>query len=129
MTHKKENEPQDFSEFEKEKEKPWWAEAVKDLTAAGLATVFMTEEGIRGYLKEKKLPKELASLLLESFSKKKDNLYEMLTREFGKMLSKIDFTRELQKFLETHEIDIQAKVAFKKREGTHEKSHQDSVSS
>lgn len=122
MSDKKDNASQE-SEFEKEKEKPWWAEAVKDLTAAGLATVFMTEEGIRGYLKEKKLPKEIANLLLESFSKKKDNLYEMLTREFGKMLSKIDFTRELQKFLETHEMDVHAKVSFKKREGTHEKSH------
>lgn len=122
MTEKKqENESQDS--LDNQKDKPWWTEVVKDLTAAGLATIFMTEEGVRGYLREKKLPKELISLFMEGFSRKKDNLYEMLTREFGKVLSKTDISKELQKFLENHEVEIQAKVAFKKKGEHHEKSH------
>lgn len=106
-------------------EKPWWSEVVKDLTATGLATIFMTEEGVRTYLRDKKLPKELASLLLDSFNRRKDNFYETLTREFGKMLSKVDVTKEIQKFLESHEVDINAKVSFKKKGEKNEKSHQD----
>lgn len=122
MTDKKEFENSDLLN-EEEKEKPWWTEVVKDVTAAGLATIFMTEEGVRNYLKEKKLPKELASLFLDGFNKKKDNLYEMLTREFGKVLSKTDINKELQKFLESHEVDIHAKVSFKKKGANHEKSN------
>jgi len=119
----KKSEASEEGSSENTKEKPWWTEVVKDVTAAGLATIFMTEEGVRGYLREKKLPKELAGILLEGFSKKKDNLYEMLTREFGKVLSKMDISKEFQKFLETHEVDVNAKISFKKKEGNHEKSH------
>ncbi|NBT57736.1 hypothetical protein EBT16_03020 [bacterium] len=122
MTNKKDHENTDPL-MEDEKDKPWWTEVVKDVTAAGLATIFMTEEGVRSYLKEKKLPKELVGLFLEGFNRKKDNLYEMLTREFGKVLSKTDINKELQKFLENHEVDIHAKVSFKKKEGVHEKNH------
>ncbi|NBX92035.1 MAG: hypothetical protein EBQ85_02250 [Proteobacteria bacterium] len=103
-------------------EKPWWSEVIKDVTATGLATLFMTEEGVRSYLREKKLPKELTQLLLDSFHRRKDGFYEMLTREFGKVLAKVDLTKEMQKFLENHEIDVHAKVSFKKREAKHEKS-------
>jgi hypothetical protein len=106
-------------------EKPWWSEVVKDLTATGLATIFMTEEGVRSYLRDKKLPKELASLLLDSFNRRKDNFYETLTREFGKVLAKVDVTKEIQKFLESHEVDVHAKVSFKKKEVKNEKSNQD----
>ena len=122
MTEKKDND-KSMPSFEDEKDKPWWTEVVKDVTAAGLATIFMTEEGVRGYLKEKKLPKELVSLFMEGFSRKKDGLYEMLTKEFGKVIAKTDINKELQKFLENHEVDIHAKVSFKKKEGHHEKSH------
>jgi len=122
MNDKKENESTSSS-FDDEKDKPWWTEVVKDVTAAGLATIFMTEEGVRGYLKEKKLPKELVSLFMEGFSRKKDSLYEMLTREFGKVLAKTDINKELQKFLENHEVNINAKISFKKKEGHHEKSN------
>lgn len=122
MNEKKENEKAE-AELENEKEKPWWSEVVKDVTAAGLATIFMTEEGVRGYLKEKKLPKELVSLFMDGFSRRKDNLYEMLTREFGKVLSKTDIQKEFQKFLESHEVNVHAKISFKKKEEHHEKSH------
>lgn len=98
-----------------DKEKPWWSEVVKDVTLTGLATIFMTEEGVRNYLKEKKLPKEMVGQLIEGFGKKKDGFYEMLTREFGKMLSKVDLSKELEKFLENHEISVQAKVNFSKK--------------
>ena len=98
------------------KEKPWWSELMKEVTLTGLATVFMTEEGVRGYLKDKKLPKELVTLLMEGFNKKKDNFYEMCTREFGKVLGKIDLTREFQKFLETHDVHIEGKLSFTRKD-------------
>lgn len=109
-THEKEE------ESNTEKDKPWWTEMVKEVTLTGLATIFMTEEGVRGYLKEKKLPKELVTLLIDGFAKKKDNFYEMCTREFGKVLNKIDLTREFQKFLETHDVEVQGKISFTRKD-------------
>ncbi len=97
-------------------DKRWITEMMREVTLTGLATFFMTEDSIRKYLKEKKLPKELVSMLLESASKKKDDFYGKMAGEFGKMLSKIDVTREVGKFLETHKVNISASVSFEPRE-------------
>jgi len=94
-----------------ESEKKWWAEAMKDLTLTGLATVFMTEESVKNYLKDKKLPKEIATLALEGFSKKKDDFYGVLGKEFGKVLSRMDMGKEISKFLEEHTVEL----SFKKK--------------
>ena len=53
-----ENENEDSSELkgnEKSGEKPWWSEVMKEMTLTGLATIFMTEDSVRSYLKDKKL--------------------------------------------------------------------------
>src|SRR5207249_1854330 len=96
-------------------ERPWWSEMMKELTLSGLATVFMTEESVRNYLKEKRLPKELASLVLASIGKKKDDFYALLAGEFGKVLSKIDVTKEVGKFLESHRMHLETKISFEPR--------------
>lgn len=95
------------------KERAWWSEAVKEVTLTGLATFFMTEESVRNYLKEKKLPKELVGLVLDSITKKKDDFYGLLANEFGRVLSKIDITKEVSKFMETHDLTV--KVSFRKK--------------
>ncbi len=99
-------------------DKPWWAEAIKDISLTGLATVFMTEDSIRNYLKEKKLPKEIAALILDSVGKKKDDFYGLLAKEFGKMLSKTNLTEEWAKFLQTNKVHINATLTFEKKENT-----------
>ena len=93
-------------------ERPLWSEMMKELTRTGLATVFMTEESVRNYLKEKKLPKELVGLVLASIGKKKDDFYGLLAGEFGKVLSKIDVSKEVAKFLETHRVHLETKISF-----------------
>ena len=115
----------DEEEGGEEGEKPWWSEAVRDLTSAGLATVFMTEDSIRNYLKEKKLPKELATEFLEKMGRKKDGAYRVIGKEVGKFLSKIDVSKEVSRFLESHQIQLEAKVSFEPREGKNKESKKD----
>lgn len=93
-------------------DKRWWAEMVRDLTATGLATIFMTEDSVRNYLKEKKLPKELIAPLLDGFSKKKDDFYGVVAKEVGRVLSMIDVSSEVGRFLEKHKIHFEAKISF-----------------
>ncbi len=94
-----------------------WAELMKELTATGLATIFMTEDSVRNLLKEKKLPKELAALLMETFSKKKEDLYALIAKEFGRVLGKIDISQEIGKFLERHHVQLQVKISFENKDG------------
>lgn len=103
-------------ELKDESDKPWWSEMVKEVTLTGLATFFMTEDSIRKYLKEKKLPKELVTLLLESASKKKEDLFERFASEFGNLLSKVDVTKEVGKFLENHKVHVKATLTFEPKE-------------
>lgn len=93
-------------------DKRWWTELVRDLTATGLATIFMTEDSVRNYLKEKKLPKELIAPLLDGFTKKKDDFYAIVGKEVGRVLAKVDISKEVGKFLEKHKIHFEAKVSF-----------------
>jgi len=99
---------------EKKTYKPWLSEMMKELTLTGLATVFMTEDSVRSYLKDKKLPKELVSLLLDGIGKKKDDFYGLLAKEFGRVLSKIDLTQEMSKFMEKHKMNVQ--ISFERKE-------------
>lgn len=99
---------------DKTSDKPWWSEMMKDLTLTGLATVFMTEDSVRNYLKDKKLPKELASLVLDGLGKKKDDFYGLLAKEFGRVLGKIDLSQEITKFMEKHKVNVQ--ISFERKE-------------
>lgn len=114
----------ELKDGEKGGEKPWWSEAVRDLSSAGLAALFMTEDSVRNYLKEKKLPKDVVGQLLDGVSKKKEDLYGLVAKEVGRVIGKMDLTGELGKFLENHEIQFEAKIAFepKKKHG-HGHSH------
>lgn len=108
-------EPKEASE-KNTAEKQWWADTIKDLTSTGLATLFMTEDAVRGYLREKKLPKELVTGLLDGMSKKKDDLYGVIGQEIGKVFSKIDFTKEMTKFLENHKVVFNGKISFEPKD-------------
>jgi hypothetical protein len=105
---------------DKVSDKPWWSEMVKELTLSGLATVFMTEDSIRGYLKDKKMPKELVSLVMEGLSRKKDDFYGLMAKEFGRVLSKIDLSKEIGKFMETHQMSL--KISFEKKKDSNDDS-------
>ncbi|MBY0371981.1 hypothetical protein K2X33_14945 [bacterium] len=101
---------------EKEKpegEKPWWAEAVKDLTSAGLATYFMTEESVRNYLRERKLPKEAVGLFLDGMNRRKDDLYKVVGNEIGAFLSKLT---------DSHSVKVEAKISFEPKKGAKKES-------
>ncbi len=104
-------------------EKKRWSEVMRELALGGLATYFVTEDAIRGYLKEMKLPKEVVSVLLDGISKKKDDFYGLLVKEFGRVLSKVDISQEVSKFLEHHRIHVEAKVSFEAKKGEAKKGH------
>jgi hypothetical protein len=99
-------------------DKPKWSKSLQELALSGLATLFMTEDAVRGYLKELKLPKELVALLLDGVSKKKDDFYGLLVKEFGRVLNKVDISKEVSKFLEQHHLHLEAKVSFEPKSKT-----------
>jgi hypothetical protein len=98
----------------KEKEKGF--EILKKLISAGVGAAFMTEESIRSYLGEMKLPKDVLNLLLAGAQKSKDDMMDRVGNEIIKIVHKIDFVKEASRFVEEHKFRITAEVDVVKKE-------------
>ncbi|MFN7455424.1 MAG: hypothetical protein ACK5RO_12280 [Pseudobdellovibrionaceae bacterium] len=93
-------------------------DTVKKLFTAGVSAAFMTEESVRTYLAELKLPKEVLNLILQQASRSKDEITGRVSKEVISMIQKIDFTKEMVKFAETHKFKITAEIEVLKRDSS-----------
>ena len=93
------------------------AESLKKILTAGVSAAFMTEESIRQFVSEVKLPKEALAMLLQGASKSKDELMNRVSKEIIGTISRIDFVKELTRFLEEHKMRVNAEVEFVRRDG------------
>ena len=91
------------------------SELLKKLITAGIGAAFMTEENIRSYVSELKLPKEALNYLLQGASKSKSELMDRVANEVLRIISKIDFISEASKFVEEHKFKITAEVEVIKK--------------
>ena len=89
---------------------PKVGDAIKKLVTAGISAAFMTEESIRGFVSELKLPKETLNLLVQGATKSKEDLMNRVSREVIGIVSKIDFVKEASRFVEEHKFRITAEI-------------------
>jgi hypothetical protein len=90
-------------------------DTLKKVFTAGVTAAFMTEESVRAYLAELKLPKEILSLLLQQANKSKEEITQRVSKELTGMLQKIDLVSEFSKFAETHKFKISAEIEIEKK--------------
>lgn len=83
---------------------------LKKLVSAGVGAAFMTEESIRNYLGELKLPKEIINTLIQGASKSKEELVNRVGGEIIKIVNKIDFVKEASRFVEEHKFRVTAEI-------------------
>ena len=93
-----------------EREGPRLTETIKKLMTAGVSAAFMTEESIRSFVGELKLPKETLNLLLQGAGKSKEELMNRVSREVIGIINKIDFVKEASRFVEEHKFKISAEI-------------------
>lgn len=91
------------------------ADTLKKLFTVGLGAAFMTEESIRTYLGELKLPKEALNFVLQGAKKSKEELMNRVGNEIVAIIRKIDFVEEASRFVETHKFKISAEVEVLKK--------------
>jgi predicted hydrocarbon binding protein len=103
------------------------ADALKKVVTAGLGAAFMTEESIRAYVSELKLPKDVLNVLLNQASKGKEEIVNRAGNEIAKIFSKIDFVKEISRFAEEHKFKISAEIEVLKKDevGTSNSNHND----
>ena len=91
-------------------------DTVKKVFTAGVSAAFMTEESLRTYLSELKLPKEALNMLISSAAKSKDEITQRVTKEAVGIIQRIDFVKEFSKFAETHKFKITAEIDIIKKD-------------
>jgi hypothetical protein len=87
-------------------------ETVKKLFTAGVSAAFMTEESVRSYLADLKLPKEVLRVVLEGAQKSKGEIVNRVSNEMVRLVGKMDLPAELTKFAQNHKFKISAEVQF-----------------
>lgn len=91
------------------------SDLLKKLVSAGIGAAFMTEEHIRSYLSEIKLPKDVMNFLLQGASKSKEELMNRVSAEVIKIINRIDFVKEASRFVEEHKFRITAEIDVVKK--------------
>ncbi len=97
-------------------------DTLKKLLTAGVSAAFMTEESIRSFVSELKLPKETLNLLLAGAAKSKEELTNRVSREIINVISKIDFVKEASRFVEEHKFKISAEIEVLRKDKAPESS-------
>ena len=97
-------------------------ETLKKVLSVGVGAAFMTEESIRTYLGDLKLPKEILGILLQSANKGKDEITQRVSKELINIVSKIDWIKEVSRFAETHKFKISAEIDIVKKNNNDTKS-------
>ncbi len=114
MVNNDDNDDEDDKNNKGEKESKL-TDTLKKVFIAGVSAAFMTEESVRVYLAELKLPKEILNLLLQGAAKTKEEVANRVTNEIVSVLKKADFVKEFSKFAEDHKFKISAEIEVIKK--------------
>ena len=85
---------------------------IKKALVAGVGTLFMTEEGIRSFLGDMKLPKEGVQFLVNQVAKTKQDLFNSISRELRSFLESTNLADELKRVLTSTSVEVTTKISF-----------------
>jgi hypothetical protein len=78
----------------------------------GLGAYFLTEDTVRRYVKDAKIPRDIARGIVQNATKGKEELYTFVARELQGFLNKMDIQQELDRFVRSHKVRISAEIEF-----------------
>jgi len=93
-------------------------EMVKKAILSGISSIFLTEEGIRSYLSDLKLPKEAVQFLLSQVAKTKEEALRVITEEIRSFLDETQLDDVFRKVLTNISLEISTKVRFVDESGS-----------
>ncbi len=85
-------------------------DTLKKIIETGLGMAFLTEESVREFVGDIKLPGEAKKYLVSQAKKRKSDLVDVISSEIKNFLGKINVHEELQKALAGLKIDVSATI-------------------
>lgn len=89
---------------------------IKKVVSVGVGAAFMTEESVKKVLEDLPLPKDVLTGLMQNAKSAKEDFTTGIREEVKNYLSKVDATKLAASVLEKFDLEIEAKVRFKKKE-------------
>lgn len=106
---------------EKENKESKFSDVIKKVVSTGIGAAFMTEEAVKQMVSEIPLPKEFLNSLVQNAKNTKDDVVNTIKTELKTRLDKLDVTKEIDKILENYDLEVNAKISFKKKEKSDKK--------
>lgn len=91
------------------------ADVLKKVASIGMGAAFLTEDAIKNMVSDLPLPKDILNGLLQNAKSAKEDLANAMREEFRKYLSKVDPEKLTENILENYDIEVEAKLKFKKK--------------
>lgn len=101
---------------DEERQDPKWSEVLKRVFAAGVSGAMLSEEAIRSYLQDVKLPKDVLGLIVAGAAKSKEEVAGRVTKEIIGLLRKVDIVQEISRFAEDHKFKVTAEIEITRKD-------------
>ena len=93
------------------------SDMARKVLTMGMGAAFMTEESLRQAFRESKLPKDFPPLKtwVDGALRAKQDLTQKVGDDIVRLLSKLDWTKEIAKFAQGHKFTIKAEIQVDKK--------------
>ncbi len=103
-----------MSEDEKDSKKI--TDLMKKVVQTGLGAAFMTEDVVKNALSEIPISKDALTGIINNAKNSKEEFVQSVKSELKSYLKGIDLSQEIDRILEKYDIEVSAKLNFKKKE-------------
>jgi len=89
---------------------------MKKLLTLSIGGILFTEETVRKSITELKLPKDIATFVIQQSIKSKDELLRFISEEIVKAMKDVKIEKEIRKVLENYKVSINMEINFEASE-------------
>jgi hypothetical protein len=88
-------------------------EVFKRAVLTGMGALFMTEEGIRNFVGDMKLPKDAVKFLVDQAEKTRSEVTRVVTQEVRRFFESETLRREIMRALSSVTVEVNAQIKLK----------------
>jgi polyhydroxyalkanoate synthesis regulator phasin len=99
-----------------EEEREGIRDIIKRIVSVGVGAAFMTDESVKKLLHDLPLPKDIVNGLLQNARQGKTDFLETVRQEIKNQVGRVDAAKLVDDLVERYDIEVNAKVSFKRKE-------------
>ena len=102
---------------------------VRRSVVAGVGSLLLNEEGVKGLVSDLKLPAEVTSAISSQAEKSKSELSRIIAAELRQLVENMNIWDEMHKVISGYRVHVEMDIKFEPRDGEDEEKDGDGVAS